>query len=360
MTCVETLMKQSVGSEQPSAFNLEYLRNVTDEAIYSHTVSYLAEYRFEVPRHSYSFDIEEDGSLKDPYSGENFDSSLQRAIDERQAKGLSISRETAEKLGSRTLKKQLRVVKDGYTVVWGSPPGPKEDGYGDYGFLYVGHVGRSEGKRRLYMDAIRVEKPLIEGFNSAIASLTETESEGEIPEDFLESPRVVAKKLPRVEVDEVVRSNFITVADQNFRIFNYSMPRIDVLITDFISVYRKGTELEKRDAFYALENYSLKLKSDYENRFYIDSTLPAYSPRLAGILDEYGYRPPVMGGSCGLTGSGESNNIFSAGSSLSSLSLEDKFGSRTFDCPDCGKTNLRPEGKLVPNCQHCGSGSVSC
>jgi len=40
--------------------------------------------------------------------------------------------------------------------------------------------------------------------------------------------------------------------------------------------------------------------------------------------------------------------------------LPDKYGERTFPCPECGKTNVRPENKLIRNCQHCGSSKVSC
>lgn len=52
-----------------------------------------------------------------------------------------------------------------------------------------------------------------------------------------------------------------------------------------------------------------------------------------------------------------------AGSSLSlggSSSLEsDQYGSLEFDCPKCKRTNRRPKGQLIPNCQHCRT-DVSC
>ncbi len=38
----------------------------------------------------------------------------------------------------------------------------------------------------------------------------------------------------------------------------------------------------------------------------------------------------------------------------------DKYGERSFDCPSCGKTNIRPKDELLKNCQHCGSNKVSC
>ncbi|MBI4089264.1 MAG: hypothetical protein HY424_00995 [Candidatus Levybacteria bacterium] len=37
----------------------------------------------------------------------------------------------------------------------------------------------------------------------------------------------------------------------------------------------------------------------------------------------------------------------------------DKYGSRTFTCPACGETNVRPKDELLEKCQHCG-GEVAC
>ncbi len=39
--------------------------------------------------------------------------------------------------------------------------------------------------------------------------------------------------------------------------------------------------------------------------------------------------------------------------------MPDKYGERTFECPSCHKTNIRPENQLISNCQHCG-GDVKC
>ena len=47
--------------------------------------------------------------------------------------------------------------------------------------------------------------------------------------------------------------------------------------------------------------------------------------------------------------------------SQSSLIVEnDKYGPLKFECPKCKKTNRRPYGQLIPNCQHCGSSEVGC
>jgi len=84
---------------------------------------------------------------------------------------------------------------------------------------------------------------------------------------------------------------------------------------------------------------------------------------VASIVSKFGWMQPaqVMAG-CGLSAGfkiGTENSLFS--NSVGSFGLEeDKYGSRKFDCPECGKTNIRPKDKLVPNCQHCGSSKVAC
>lgn len=48
-------------------------------------------------------------------------------------------------------------------------------------------------------------------------------------------------------------------------------------------------------------------------------------------------------------------------SSFSSVDLgTDKFGSRTFTCPECGEVNVRPVNELLGECQHCSSKKVAC
>lgn len=37
----------------------------------------------------------------------------------------------------------------------------------------------------------------------------------------------------------------------------------------------------------------------------------------------------------------------------------DQYGSLEFECPKCSRSNRRPKGKLIPNCQHCNA-SVKC
>jgi hypothetical protein len=61
----------------------------------------------------------------------------------------------------------------------------REDGYGDYGFGYVGKLNGSV----LEMTAIRLEDPQINDFNKATNALWENEYK--TAEDFLETPKVI-------------------------------------------------------------------------------------------------------------------------------------------------------------------------
>lgn len=41
--------------------------------------------------------------------------------------------------------------------------------------------------------------------------------------------------------------------------------------------------------------------------------------------------------------------------SILGFSGEDQYGSLEFECPKCNRTNRRPKGELIPNCQHCNA-----
>jgi DNA-directed RNA polymerase subunit RPC12/RpoP len=90
--------------------------------------------------------------------------------------------------------------------------------------------------------------------------------------------------------------------------------------------------------------------------------------QVRSIVEKYGNRDvkEVKAG-CGRSGGisfgggasdGASSSIFTA-NSVSQFGT-DKYGERSFKCPDCNETNIRPEGELLMSCQHCGSKKVSC
>lgn len=66
----------------------------------------------------------------------------------------------------------------------------------------------------------------------------------------------------------------------------------------------------------------------------------------------------VSGYCPGKSGADINNSPFSV-SDLANLE-PDKYGERTFECPSCGKINIRSKDELVKECQHCGSADVAC
>lgn len=299
------------------AFDVEKERVYSDAEIRKDTISYLSEYRLRVQKYNYEFQfsfVEGEGyKIRDIHNGEAMSVKTKRTLEERKAKGLPIHREIAEDVGIESLDEQLAYVQDGDRIFWLSPPGPKEEGYGDYGFVFEGRVMGEH----IFMTAIRVEKPTIPQFNKAFLKLT-GDNVGYInPEGFLANPRVVENNM--VDTDSVLQENFSFVVDQKEASINKQViTEMDSMINEFVGVVKTGTREEKITAFYALENYALELKkrlmhkqeaegqgnivymSDYKDYRY-----------LTDILYPYGYRPPIVGGSCGTTGEEtRSNDIF--------------------------------------------------
>lgn len=86
---------------------------------------------------------------------------------------------------------------------------------------------------------------------------------------------------------------------------------------------------------------------------FFDSTMPLTEARviLSSMLgDKVSSCPVVFGGTAFQVFSGNALTI-GTGSSF----MKDKYGSLEFECPKCGITNRRPYGRLIPNCQHCGT-----
>jgi predicted RNA-binding Zn-ribbon protein involved in translation (DUF1610 family) len=102
------------------------------------------------------------------------------------------------------------------------------------------------------------------------------------------------------------------------------------------------------------ENKNRREKGQEEYRDY-----SVYKPSYSEIrlLEEKKVRQ--AGGQCpGKSGADINNSPFSV-SEFADLA-PDKYGERSFECPECGKTNIRPKDEFLKNCQHCGSSKVAC
>ena len=366
--------REAIGS---SAYNIENERVYRDEEIRENVVSYLSEYRLRVKKYDYELVFStapgEGFMVRDVHRGEAMNAKAKRTLEERQVKGLPIHREFAELLGLESLDEQLLSAADGDHVFWMSPPGPKEEGYGNYGFVYEGRVQEEVSEsgvpiKHLFMTAIRVENPTISQSNKALSELTGENVSYINAEEFLGNPRVV--KNVAVNTDDVLRRNFSFVVDQKEVWINKRViTEMDSMINEFVGVIHSGSRAEKITAFYALENYALELKERYirkQEKREDDTVIYMNEHRryqyLADIYSPYGYRPPSVAGSCGPTGEETRSNDIFANSYRNLMKaifgdLHEMFGleeeSDWFNCPKCGYQATGPIGDACPG-MNCG------
>lgn len=354
--------REIVGSR---AFNIENERIYTDEEMRKDIVSYLSEYRLRVQKYDYelafSFTPEEGFLVRDIHRGEAMRTKAQRTIAERTIKGLPIHREIAELAGIENLDEQLVYAKVGDPVFWLSPPGPKEQGYGDYGFLYEGQITRvTPQEKHIVMTAIRIENPTLGQSNDALSTLGGIQLEYTSAEDFLANPHV-KQGGDLLDVDFTLHQFFsFTMDKEEERINKRVISDMDYMINEFIVVIRTGTREEKVRAFYALENYAFKLKERYKKKQDIYKE-PFAGDRsyqyLVDIVSVYGFRPPMVAGSCGPTGEEtRSNDIFASYKDLMKAIFGDLFKSlgleedEWFKCPSCHYKATGPIGNMCPGC----------
>lgn len=343
--------REVVGSK---AFNLEYEPQVMEERLRDDIVSYLGEYRFQLQKYNYSLEFSgktpHEMFLRDAKTGIPMRVTAKRAILERRLRGEPTHREEAEERGIESLDRQLLGAKDGDAIFWGSPPGPKEQGYGDYGFIFVGKVSKKNNTQAtISMTAIRVEHPTIEQYNRAMTLLTGTPFEYKIPEQFLKSPKV-GKPIESAFIDKVIGVCFNQkIQKEKDPVFDFVVDKMKPVIDEFIQFVKFGTREEKITAFHALENYALDLKkkkSETEQVVYLSDRKTITD--LQGLVALYGYRPPSVLGSCGATGDIKSSNIFNTFTTLKNALENNEW----FTCPKC---NWQADGPIGNGpCGGCG------
>lgn len=342
------MVEQKVGSD---AFRLEYKSDVPENVLLDDVISYLGEYRFGLQKYSYNLAFK-DGKLTDPHRDEPMESLAERAILNKLWEGKSSSRERAEKEGFTKLDAQLDSSTNGDTVVWASPPGPKEEGYGDYGFIFIGKINvQNLREKKVNMIAIRVENPTISQFNKAVSLLTGEKTDNKIPEEFLRNPKVLRENLDEGYVDAVLGMSFDFQPKKGEKEkFMKIIERMYPLFKEFINL----TNSKRVKALNAMENLFLKLKNDCEddkeNIIFVRQEKPL---SIAGIMGDFGHKPPKVAGSCGSTSNKNSltsSNLFARGSGLNGLDglNEDQ---EWFHCPKCDFQADGPIGDTCPGCK---------
>lgn len=325
---------------EAQAFKVEFYERAKREQIREDLVSYLGEYRFEVPEFTYEMNIR-GGKLTDPTSGELMTSKAKKAIEDRRKDRLNISRETAELSGLLSLESQLKENPKG-TVVWFSPPGEKNEGYGDYGFGYTGKVEDD----KLKMTAIRLESPQILDFNRA--SLALFSKEFEKAEDFLSSPMVL--DIEEGMVKDFIQGNFNI--KENTGVFDKSLKSMRNVISDCVDIIQYGSQEQKHMAMHVIENISLEIKALYENEGRVNENID-YIPlslTLAMKSRIYTLPPPRVQGSCGATSVPQTNEIFK---SLNYKKIDKK--QRSFDFDEPGPCRLCGSDAPCGPCKICMS-----
>lgn len=286
-----------------TAFDIEYNRNVSTEGLRKDIISYLGEYRFQIQK--YPYELVFDGKkIKDVDDGKTLTGKAENALKKRIDNNQNISRESAELQGLFSLEKQLSVAQQGDQIIWVSPPGPKEDGYGDYGFVYSGQLDSN----KLKMTAIRVEKPTLEQFNTFIENVTQEKVDFQIAEDFLAHPFILGNRQPNI--DSLLLNTFqFNINEKKQKIFEAAKERLSPYIEEFINMVKFGyPQPELQRMFHALENYSIGLSKE---DFVLDN-LALYQQikiPLELFVNQYGYKPPTALGSCGASGEKEKNKF---------------------------------------------------
>lgn len=315
--------------KEASDFNIEFYKRAFREQIIDDLTSYLGEYRFEVPEFDYKLSFV-NGKLADPNTLEPMSVLGARAIEEKRKIGLRTSREEAEVMGLSSLEDQLKDNPFG-TVIWFSFPGPKEEGYGDYGFAYVGK--RAPG-HQLLMTAIRLEQPKISDFNSATFSLWD-KGDYQDAEDFLRSPKVLNIDIEKVK--EFIRGTFLIKDQANKNIFQRSIEKLRGAMEEFSKIVQSGTYEERIKALFVMENMAIKLKNGMGLQII---------PQLEAAMktQEFIQTPPKVAGSCPIS---QSNRLFGSFSSVPELSGKQEW----FTCPKC---NYHADGPIGNTCPGCG------
>ena len=268
---------------------------------------------------------------------------FRNAISQKEKEGKGARREIAECLGFQKIEERFLRCED-FMFLWISPPGRKEDGFGDYSFTFLGEVKDKRIRIIPYRNKVSLEKHKeIAGLFSTDASHLKTDV------DFLASPIFIQREegLKTAE-DILVKIGEKERIDLAWR--QRLEARSGALVDEFVDAVRRNapdSELERIKR--AIENFTIESKHEINSGRFISGNLD-----VRKVVDSYGsYAPPPAGGSCGSSSSTLSEFH-------SSLNLEnDKFGERTFKCEECGQINVRPKDQLLERCQHCNS-DVSC
>jgi hypothetical protein len=317
---------QSLPKKNTSDFRLEYEKNTPDQAAINDIVSFLGEYYFRIPKYSYKLKFS-GGEIKDPLKGESMLNVSEKAIYEKVAKNSTYSRELAEKQGIQSLNNQLSKAQSGDTIFWASPPGPEEEGYGPYGFVFMGNVQQTSTGKDIQMTAIHIDSPTLEQFNQANYLFTGEKTNYETAEEFIANPRVVKEHFDEGYIDALLGKTFSFKPNKEEQEkFNIIMQKMTSINQEFVQSAKNPfkPKSEKIKELYSIINYALQLKKEYELQLGgKENCIVDFRPKvgLAVISVKYGHEPPKAAGSCPNSSSDNSltSNLLSRNSFINKL-----------------------------------------
>lgn len=331
-------------------FSVEYAPNTSEAELRDDITSYLAEYRFRVGKFDYPlvFTQDHEGStIRDVRRGESMLVKAKRSIREKRMREENSAREEAEAQGISILSIQLSNASEGDSMLWFSPPGKREEGYGDYGFAFLGRVRRTiqvEGEIRkdIEMSAIRLEKPEMSDFNNAFEFLIGRGLNAQKPEEFLRNPVVLANSYTKDQLEAQIRRRFIVKGGrEEIEWAGGAIVQLDPAINEFIRLTKFGTREEKLDAFYSLEKHAVQLDKWRREGVTIE---PSSRPTLDQLRFVYkDVELETVAGSCPIAN--KSGNIFE-----SSYNALNNAINEWFNCPSCNYKADGPVGNTCPNC----------
>lgn len=347
--------------------NIEEVQQVRRNTIKDNLVRYVGEYRLGVKFDEYYYTPEKNSHTGEEHftaGGVNtIQDLISNTIRAREELGVSTKREVAEGVGFAQLEKELLERELGTMAIWVSPPGSKEEGYGEYSFTFLAQSEMGENGKRVRMIPYRNEYT-IEEHNEYLSKITRTDINFQKDTEFLARPFIIGLSEDIQTPEDILREigekeEFENSWNEDF--YYKAQPLIHYFIN---LVEMNASDKELIEAKHAIENYAIAYKEDKEVELFSgeEKTLKNYSIDDGKSL-AYGWgmvEPPKVNGSCP-TGILEANGTTTDANGVflpsqlhnNSNLLPDRHGKRTFNCPKCEKENVRPYETLLPNCLHC-------
>lgn len=334
-----------------AAFRTEYLKSVPDQAIRDELRSYLAEYRFQLPQYKYDL-IYFDDHLRDTYTNETMVEKAERSITLRRSNWKNVLRESAEYRGIQYLDSVLRDATLGDRIIWASPPGSKQEGYGNYGFVFSGVIDDiSNNKKHISMTAFRVEESSVASYNKAVSTIFGQPILHDTPEEFLAQPFISHT----IQVEpEIALNNMLASKKIDDKQFELAMGVIEPLMNQFIVESKSGASKDRlKQLFYTIEHLAIKLNksTDFTELYSLSNSL---HQNFEGIVQKHGmFKPFIVGGSCGSSGEESTlDNLLNRNimnkltNNILATILDENEG---FECPRCHYKTKEPVGNQCPN-----------